>query len=358
MEQILATIMKTFRLKGGAVYFQPYGSGHINTTYLLITEDGGGGAHKYIVQRINDRIFRDIDKLMSNIAAVLDHLSRKGGRNLSYVKTADGGSYLSHASGFYRVYDFIDDSTTVQIVDDPALFARAGRAFADFQNKLSDFDASRLYPVIADFHNTRKRFEAFRASSERDICGRAVETVREISFVKAREAYSDVFIGLIENGGLPLRVTHNDTKINNVLFDNAGGGDVVIDLDTVMPGVTGYDFGDSVRFGCNTAAEDEPDLSLVHFDMRLFEAFASGYLKAAADITETERETLAFSAILMTYECGMRFLTDYLDGDLYFKTARPRHNLDRARTQFKLVAEMEQSLEIMQGTIARISELP
>ncbi|MDR3216075.1 MAG: aminoglycoside phosphotransferase family protein [Clostridiaceae bacterium] len=351
MEQILAKIMEKFRLKGETEYFAPYGSGHINTTYLLILKYDAN-TYKYIVQRINDNVFRDVDKLMSNIAAVLDHLSEKGGRNLSYVKTASGASYWADASGFYRVYDFIDDCTTSQIVDDAALFLRAGRAFADFQNKLRDFDASRLYAVIADFHNTRKRFENFRASLKKDKCGRAAGAKREIAFVNEREGYSDVFVRLTESGALPLRVTHNDTKINNVLFDNRGVEDVVIDLDTVMPGVTGYDFGDSIRSGCNTAAEDEPDVGKVHFDLELFKSFAEGYLKTSGDITATELETLAFSAILMTYECGMRFLTDYLDGDIYFKTARPLHNLERARTQFKLVSEMEGVLDDMKNIVS------
>jgi thiamine kinase-like enzyme len=250
------------------------------------------------------------------------------------------------------MYVFIDDATSHQIVSDPSQFYESAVAFGAFQNYLSDFDASLLHETILDFHNTVKRFENFKAGLAADKAGRAASVRREIDFVLAREKYCDKIVNLLKSGEMPLRVTHNDTKLNNVMLDNATGKALaVIDLDTVMPGSSCYDFGDSIRFGCNSSAEDEKDLSKTNFRLDLFELYSSGYLKTLKNITQIERKNLAFSAILMTYECGMRFLTDHLDGDIYFRTKRENHNLDRARTQFKLVYEMEKVFEKMEKAI-------
>lgn len=342
-----------FCLAGEPVIVRPYGEGHINQTYYVETDAG----KKYILQRINTRLFTDVSALMRNIELVTGHIAQKnrltGETGLTLVRTKDGAAYLQADSGAYRVYDFIDNATSHQIVAAPALFYESAVAFGDFQNKLTDFDAAQLTEVLPDFHNTVKRLSDFEASRKRDAVGRAREVEKEIDFVLRRRDYADKLVGLLTGGAIPRRVTHNDTKLNNVMIsDTTGKAVAVIDLDTVMPGSCLYDFGDSIRFGCNSGAEDEPDLKQVNFRIDLFETYAEGYLKTLTTLTNTEKQNLALSAIVMTYECGMRFLMDHLDGDVYFRIKRPGHNLDRARTQFKLIEDMESRLNAMQKIVA------
>jgi hypothetical protein len=352
------TETRIFQIDGVPVVIEPYGEGHINETYYVQTDTGA----KYILQRINDRLFTDVPRLMNNIASVTEHIGRKikanGGdpnrESLTIVRARDGGLYYKSGNGYFRVYVFIDKATAHQTVTDPKQFFESAVAFGMFQNYLADFDASGLYETIPKFHDTGKRFNDFRNSVKADKVGRLKEVKKEIDFVQAREKYCNRITALLSSGAMPLKVTHNDTKLNNVMLDDATGKAVaVIDLDTVMPGSCCYDFGDSIRFGCNSGAEDEPDLSKVNFRIDLFEVYVKGYLSALKNITKAEKDNLAFSAILMTYECGMRFLSDYLDGDIYFRTHRAGHNLDRARTQFKLVEDMEKQLPEMERIVKK-----
>lgn len=344
-------IIKAFGLSFGADYFAPYGEGHINRTFLLVLEDG----QKYIVQKINNRIFKDVAALMKNIAAVIDHLAKKGGRHLQYIRTAEGGSYFFDGEGYFRVYDFIDNSVSYQTVENPAHFFAAAAAFAKFQRMLGDFDAAKLTEVLPGFHDTVKRFFDFKAAIAWGIPERLKKASPEIDFALKREGITAKITGALKSGEIPLRVTHNDTKLNNVLIDNISGEGVVIDFDTIMPGSLLYDFGDAIRFGASSAKEDEADLTKVAFRLDLFEVYAEGFLKHIGKIEESERENLAFSALLMTYECGIRFLADYLSGDTYFRTAYPEHNLVRAKNQFKLAADMERAMPEMEKIIKKYS---
>jgi len=341
-------VLANFDVEGDLVSCERYGEGHINETYLAITDK-----KQYILQRINSNLFKNVDKLMNNIKLVTEFnrekIKARGGNPdreaLSLVYAKDGASYFrcEECGAYFRVYKFIEDAVAYQIVEKPEHFYESAVAFGNFANLLAEFDATKLYEVLPDFHNTEKRFRDFTASLSADKCGRAAGVKEEIDFVLARKDYCGKIVNLLKSGEMPTKVTHNDTKLNNVMLDKDTGKAVaVIDLDTIMPGSICYDFGDSIRFGCNTAAEDEPDLSKVKFDINLFEAYAKGYLSAVgAGATKIEKDNLAFGAILMTYECGMRFLADYLDGDVYFRTHRDGHNLDRCRTQFKLIRDME-----------------
>lgn len=339
-----------------------YGEGHINDTYKLTVRENGREVH-YILQRINHRLFPEVGKLMHNIALVTDFCRKsvlaRGGdpmrECLSIVRTKKGESYYFDGENYFRIYVFIEDATTYQIVRDPKDFYESAVAFGNFANLLADFDASQLYEVLPDFHNTRVRYANFLRAVEKDVCDRRMEVAEEIAWFKEHSYLCGEIVDKIASGEIPLRVTHNDTKLNNVMIDNATGkGLAVIDLDTVMPGSLCYDFGDSIRFGCNPAAEDEPDLSKVNFRYDLYETYLDGYLSAVGEsITPAERAMLPVGAVLMTYECGMRFLTDYLEGDVYFRTVRPGQNLDRARTQRKLVEDMLQQLDRMREAALR-----
>ena len=351
----LSAILENYSLEKSVPACEPLGEGHINETMLLTFASG----KRYVLQRVNDKLF-DVEKLMHNIMLVTDFMRLKAaeqGKNpdarcLTVVKTQDGRSYVKTEDGFFRIYQYID-GVSYQVVESAWDFYRCAQAFGGFANALSDFDATRLYEIIPKFHDTEKRFRDFENSLEKDACGRAESVKREIDFVLDRKDYCSRITSLLASGEMPVRVTHNDTKLNNVMFDkNTGECVAVVDLDTVMPGSLCYDFGDAIRFGCNTSTEDDTDLTRVNFDINLFKAFAEGYIPAIGDgITETERRNLAFSGILMTYECGMRFLTDYLDGDKYFRIARENHNLDRARTQFKLIEDMEKLLPEMERIV-------
>ena len=351
-------VMSRFCVEGKLVSCEKYGEGHINETYLAVTENGGVKTN-YILQKINSNLFKDVDKLMSNIRLVTEfnraRIASRGGNpdreSLSLVYTKDGKPYYhcEDCGGYFRLYIFITNATSYQIVQRPEQFYQSAVAFGEFANLLAEFDARKLYEVLPDFHNTEKRFRDFNAVLSADKLGRAAGVTAEIDFVLSRKDYCARITSLLKSGEMPTKVTHNDTKLNNVMLDDDTDKAVaVIDLDTIMPGSICYDFGDSIRFGCNPAAEDERDLSKVNFDITLFETYAKGYLSAlSGSVTQVEKDNLAFGAILMTYECGMRFLTDYLDGDVYFRTHREGQNLDRARTQFKLVSDMEKQYDAM-----------
>lgn len=351
-----------FQLEGNPVSCEPYGSGHINDTFLLVVRSEAGAETRYILQRMNRSIFREPEQLMENIVRVTAYLreviSRNGGnpqRETLNVVPARGGKpfYVDSYGEYWRVYVFIEDAASYDAVEKPEDFYQSAVAFGNFQRLLADFPAETLHETIAGFHDTRARFEVFRQAVREDVCGRAGGVQEEIQFVLSRESTAHVLGDLQAVGELPLRVTHNDTKLNNVMLDNrTGRGICVIDLDTVMPGLAVNDFGDSIRFGANTAAEDEPDLSKVSLSLRLFERYVRGFLEGCGGrLTRREMELLPMGAKVMTFECGMRFLTDYLQGDTYFKVHRPGHNLDRCRTQFELVRDMERKWDRMQEII-------
>lgn len=366
MEFDYIKVCSNFNIVGEPKSCVRFGEGHINYTFLLTTLEGEK-ERKYVLQRINNRIFPRVDKLMRNIELVTEFTRSKirecGGdadrESLTLVYTKDGKSYMydEQSKEYFRVYKFIDDAISYQLAKSPELFYYSAVAFGNFANRLADFNASELFEVIPDFHNTVKRFNDFLSSIKENKSNKASSVKKEIDFVLARENYCSRIVELLKSGAMPMRVTHNDTKLNNVMLDSITGKPVaVVDLDTVMPGSICYDFGDSIRFGCNTALEDEKDLNMVNFDLELFESYVKGYLGAVGqNITDIEKENLAFGAILMTYECGMRFLSDHLDGDVYFNVKRENHNLDRARTQFKLVEEMEKVYDKMQEIVEKYS---
>jgi hypothetical protein len=350
-------IVQHFEFEGDFSSAISYGTGHINDTYIANFEDIGS-TWRYILQRINHHIFLNPEGMMKNIEAVTAHLGRRiktaGGdpqrEALTLIPTVEGNSYLLTEQGdYWRGYLFINNARTYEVVENLDHVYNAAKAFGNFQNLLSDYPSGRLIETIPYFHNTRKRFQAFSEAVERDEVNRAKSSEPEIEFVLQREKDTSVLIDMLAHGELPERITHNDTKFNNVMIDNeTGAGVCVIDLDTVMPGLSLYDFGDAIRSLANSAAEDEQDLSKVQFDPEIYEHYTHGYLDAVGNLlTEAEIEYMPFSAILMTLECGMRFLTDHLQGDTYFKIHRENHNLDRCRTQFKLVADMEEQFDGM-----------
>ena len=361
MEKI-GQLVKSFCFEGTFIDAVPYGNGHINDTYAL-TYENGGATRRYILQKMNKSVFPDTKTLMHNVALVTDFLAKKirerGGdserETLTLIRTKKGDNYLVDEDGeSWRAFLFIENTLSYQSAAGAEVLEDAGRAFGTFIAGLADFDASQLGEVIRKFHDTRDRYAKFVAALEADKVGRAATASEEIAFVKRRKDYCPRIVTMLESGQIPLRVTHNDTKLNNVLVDAETKKAVcVIDLDTIMPGSLLYDFGDAVRFGCSTAEKKKKDLSKVDFDISMYEAFTKGFLAGTGgSLTDTEVDNLAFGAILMTYECGMRFLTDYLDGDNYFKTAYSDHNLVRCRTQFRLVEKMEARLDEM-NAIAR-----
>lgn len=344
-------IVSLFAIPAGAKSVESYGNGHINSTYLVTTDAG-----RYMLQRINNSIFKDVDGLMRNVAAVTEYLAERDPdprHVLRPIRTKDGELYAVADGGYWRMYNFIEDSICLEAAQSADDFRMSAEAFGDFQKQLVDFPADTLTETIARFHDTADRYRIFREAIEEDPLGRASEVKAEIDFALAREEEAGSMMAMLNRGELPLRVTHNDTKLNNVLLDAETRKPLcVIDLDTVMPGLAGNDFGDSIRFGASTAAEDEQDLDKVSFSMELYEAYAKGFMSACGDsLTENEIDTLPLSAKLMTLECGVRFLTDHIMGDTYFKIHRPGHNLDRCRTQFKLVHEMEQNWDGMKKVI-------
>ncbi|WP_055427930.1 phosphotransferase enzyme family protein [Bifidobacterium aesculapii] len=338
-----------FALDGRVTGIEPYGDGHINTTYLVTTT-----ARRYIMQRMNTRVFPDTANLMRNIELVTAFLRERGQETLDIIPTTDGRTYATSAADGspWRVYAFIEGTMSYNLVPNAAVFRESGAAFGSFQNHLAGFDAARLAEPIAHFHDTPHRFADFKTTLAEDKLGRAAACRREIDFFLAHEDQYARITDALADGTLPLRVTHNDTKLNNILMDReTGKARAIIDLDTIMPGSMLYDFGDSIRFGASTALEDERDLANVHFSTDLFRAYAQGFIgEVRGSLTDGEIDLLPFAGNIMTLECGMRFLADHLAGDMYFATKYPEHNLVRARTQIRLVEEMEEQA----GTIRRI----
>ena len=331
--------------------------GHINSTFFVECADG-----RYVVQRINRSVFKEPPKIMANVVGVTDHIRAKlaaaGGdtRNgtLQFVKSGDCYYHIDEAGEYWRAYRFVDGNC-YQHCDSAELFCRVGAAFGGFQNQLADFDAATLYEVLPDFHNTVKRYEAFEAAVAADTMGRAADCAAEIAFIRARRSACSFIVDGLENGSFPLRVTHNDTKLNNVIMNKqTGEGLCVIDLDTVMPGSLLYDFGDAIRFGASSAAEGETDLEKVFIKEEMFEAFTKGFVTALADnITKAELLALPEAARIITLEQAMRFLADHLQGDVYFRIDHAGQNLEFARNQLKLVADLEKKRPALDVIVAK-----
>ena len=348
-------------------YVKPFGEGHINETYAVyMPGTEGTDVPRYVLQRVNIHVFKNPAQVMENIFSVTEYLRevirKEGGdldrETLSYIKTKSGDTYFEDADGQpWRCLHYVPNSICHQTVEEPQQFYQSARSFGHFLKQLGDYPAERLYETIPRFHDTVKRFQDFSEAVRKDVKNRAGQCREEIDFALAREADCGVLMKQLQEGILPLRVTHNDTKLNNILFDaDTDQGLCIIDLDTIMPGLAANDFGDSIRFGASTAEEDEPDLSKVHFDIHLYELYVKGYLEMAREVlTPAEIDSLPWGARLMTLECGMRFLADYLQGDVYFKTAYPDHNLVRARTQFRLVKEMEEQFDSMYEILRKYS---
>ena len=356
-EQMLRAAEQAFAFGCETGPAERYGAGHINDTFAVWAADK---SKRFILQRINTDTFRDPAGLMENVCGVTAYLRKqilaRGGdperETLNVIPTVDGKSFYQDADGnAWRAYTFVENTVCLQKVENEQDFYTVAETFGSFQNQLADYPAATLHETIARFHDTPDRYAKFEKALAADVMGRAKDIAPEIAFVKAHEADCHVLADLLAAGKLPLRVTHNDTKLNNVLIDkDTGKGICVIDLDTVMPGLSLYDFGDSIRFGANDCAEDEPDQSKVHFSLHLYEVFTKGFLSAAgAALTPLEKKCLPWGAKLMTLECGIRFLTDYLEGDHYFKISRPDQNLDRTRTQFTLVKGMEDVWDEMEA---------
>lgn len=353
----LSEAVQQFDFQGRIVSCNSYGSGHINDTYRVVVEKGGEEVF-FILQRMNHEIFTEPEKLMENVSGVTSFLRKKiverGGNpdreTLNLVPTHEGKLFYKDSIGSYwRVYRYITGAVTYDLVEKPDDFYQSAVAFGNFQSLLSEYPAHTLHETIKDFHNTQVRFETFKRAVEEDVCHRAAGVQKEIQFILEREDIALCLPELQRTGKLPLRVTHNDTKLNNIMIDQATGRAIcVIDLDTVMPGLAVNDFGDSIRFGASTASEDETDLSRVSCSMSLYRLYVKGFMEGCGkSLTEEEIRMLPMGAKTMTFECGMRFLTDYLQGDTYFKIHRENHNLDRCRTQLKLVADMEEKWDEM-----------
>lgn len=358
----LKEALQAFQLEGAVKESNPYGSGHINDTFLVKTQLHNGQEKSYILQRMNREIFTEPEKLMENISSVTTFLRGKieklGGNpdreTLNVIQTKQQHNYFIDSYGeYWRVYHFIEDATSYDVVEKPEDFYESAVAFGHFQYMLADFPAEKLYETIPNFHNTKARFLTFQQAVKEDKKNRAHLVQKEIAFLMEREQAAGSLVDLLEAKKLPFRVTHNDTKLNNIMMDNkTRKGICVIDLDTVMPGLAVNDFGDSIRFGANTGAEDETDLSKVSLSLPLFELYTKGFIEGCnGGLTKEEINALPLGAKIMTLECGMRFLTDYLQGDTYFKIHRENHNLDRCRTQFKLVEDMEQKWSKMQAIV-------
>ena len=348
--------IRRFPIEGEPVSCEEIKTGHVNRTYLIETSSGV----RYILQNVNTYAFPKTYIIMDNVSAISRYLSESGEgapAMISYIDTLDGKRYYDDGrGGAWRAYRFVENSVCLDKAERPEDFYECARAFGNFQNALIDFPAEELGETIEDFHNTPVRYGQFREAIAEDAKGRLREVGEEVAFLLEREDRASQLQRMRDEGMLPVRVTHNDTKINNVLFDaDTRKAVCVIDLDTVMPGLSAYDFGDAIRYGASTAAEDEKDLEKVELDLELFRVFTRGYLDACPALTEREIACLPLGVFTMTLECGMRFLADYLKGDKYFSIARPEHNLDRARTQLKLVADYERKWDEMSRIVAEES---
>ena len=363
-EQTLQEVLAAYDFGGSVEKIDRFGEGHINDTFRADVLLADGNCRKVIVQRISPAAFKQPQQLMENVVNVTEYLGREiaklGGdpsrETLTVIRTRDGGPCVTDSQGgVWRAVRYVEGTVCYQSAETPELFAASGRAFGRFQRLLRDYPAHTLHETIPRFHDTENRLQNLKNAVAADPLGRAKECQADIDFMLAREKDCSAALQAQRDGVLPLRVTHNDTKLNNVLMDaETGEALCVIDLDTVMPGLAINDFGDSIRFGANHSAEDEPDLSKVNLDVELFEIYTAAFLEEAGDaLTEAEIRYLPWGAKLMTLECGIRFLTDYLEGDSYFHISRPGQNLDRARTQCKLVADMEEHWDELNAIVAK-----
>ena len=365
-DSALSPIVARFDFAGEWADCEEIKTGHINSTYALTFALPGGGTRRYVLQRINTVAFKRPAEVMENVLGVTEHLraaliargESPDNRVLRVIPLRTGEPMLLENGDCWRAYDYIDHAVSVDRVESPAEFYEIGRAFGEFQRMLADYPIEKLHDTIPFFHDTKRRLEAFEVSVAKDVKGRAAEVADEIAFVRARRQAMGRVVDMIADGELPLRVTHNDTKINNVMLDaDTRRALCVIDLDTVMAGSSLYDFGDAIRFGASTAAEDERDLSKVALDLGLFEGFADGFISETHDgLCAAELENLPLGAMVMTFEVGLRFLTDYLDGDVYFRVECPDHNLARCRTQFKLLSDMESKRADMDRIVRALIE--
>jgi Ser/Thr protein kinase RdoA (MazF antagonist) len=364
MQYNLKEIFSSFRAEGTFKSGESFGSGHIHDTFRIITEEEG--TDNYILQRLNNRIFRNIPELQNNIERVTIHLTEKlkklPGSDvkrecLSLIPSKDGKSWIQDASGnFWRMYIFIARHHSYNLVDSADKAYEGGKAIGRFQAMLADMPGPPLFETIPFFHDIGKRLETFTLKVNEDPAGRAASVKEEISMVYQRAEEMKIILRLGEEGKIPLRITHNDTKFNNILLDENDKALCVIDLDTVMPGYVHYDFGDAIRTAANSASEDENDLSKIYMKINLFSAYAEGYLsQTVATLNDFEKEYLAFAPRLITYTIAVRFLTDYIDGDNYFKIHHEHHNLQRARAQLKLVRSMEEQYADMQKIIKNLT---
>ena len=365
-DSVISQILAAYVLPGTVADVARHGKGHINDTFCVVCKTLEGGTARFILQRLSQAAFPHPEEVMENFVGITSYLRREilaeGGdplrETLSLVKTGDGADFVTDAEGrAWRLMPFIENAECYQSAT-PELFAASGRAFGRFQYMLRDYPARTLHETIPHFHDTESRFEQFLAALEADKMNRAEGVSPEIQFILRRKADCGVALRALREGKLPLRVTHNDTKLNNILIDrDTHEGICIIDLDTTMPGLAINDFGDSIRFGANHCLEDEQDLTKVNFDISLYEVFTRGFLEGArGSLTSAELEYLPWGARLMTLECGIRFLTDYLDGDHYFHVSHPRQNLDRARTQLKLVKDMEEQFDAMGAVVAKYAK--
>lgn len=354
-------IANKFCIRGEYQDFKQNTAGLINKTFIVRSKEGDKVYH-YVLQTVNTAVFTHPKELIRNISSVTDFLREKikqsGGdasrETLCLIPTYDGALYYIDPDGkFWRMYNYIEGARTYDLVENDEMFYRCGKGFGHFQRLLADYPADTLYPTIPRFHDTPNRLCDFKRAIEENRAGRAAQVAREIAGYLAHADFCDCVTKYIENGEVPVRVTHNDTKLNNIMIDcHSGEAICVIDLDTVMPGSALYDFGDAIRYGANNAVEDEKDLSKVYLRKDLFRAFTKGFLEeASSSLTERELALIPESAVLMTLECGMRFLGDYLNGDVYFGIRYPEHNLDRARTQLKLVNDMLANLDEMHAIV-------
>lgn len=365
MDTVLFNVFSLFDADQTNPQFAAITAGHINHTYAVCVNNEKNP--KYVLQKINTSIFQKPDELIANIKGVCSHIRRKvserGGdpmrESLTLIPTKSGEDYLNSPElGCWRLYYFITDSEAHQSADIPGLLYHAAEAFGNFQKLLSDYPAEKLYETIPNFHNTVSRYADFMQAVAEDKAGRVCECSAEIEEIKKHEKYAHIIVDALNAGEIPLRVTHNDTKLNNIMIDNqTHKGLCVIDLDTVMPGSLLYDFGDSIRFAACNSAEDEPDLSKVYLRLDLFEEYTAGFLSGVGDgITAKEIELLPMSAFILTYELVLRFLGDYLNGDTYFQVHREKHNLERARAQLKLALDMEQKLSDMAKIVSKYTK--
>ena len=364
LEEAIINVCSIFGIPGTFQKYEPVYMGNINATYKVTYERDDGTTKNYIVQKVNMYVFKKPRQIMSNIDYVTTYIKNKNFEAgiddtrtfMHFYHTHDGkrqNFYVDNDHAFWRVSKYIENSMTYDVCDNLFAIEEAGRAFGKFQNALSDFDAQKLYETIPDFHNTKKRLMDFMCHVVEDSCDRVDTVMPEIEYLVSVGKRASELTELLEHGEIPLRVTHNDTKINNVLFDkDTAKALVVIDLDTVMPGLVAHDFGDAVRFAANTAAEDEEDTSKVSFDLVKYEAFARGFIPEVRDaLTETEVNTLALGALTMTVELATRFLDDYITGDNYFKTRYPGHNLVRAKSQIALARDIQRKFGKMQKIV-------